>query len=117
MPTLRAAVRSTLLCVAPLTATGPRADHVVSFARASAEVATVVIATRFSTKLRARWPASSGWEGTCIGLRPQVRAARFRDVLTGLTIEATGPADQRTLALHDTLSVLPVALLEAIPPT
>jgi (1->4)-alpha-D-glucan 1-alpha-D-glucosylmutase len=78
----------------PLEAQGPRAEHVVAFAR-GAEPAAITVVPRLVLRLGGRW------DGTRLDLPP----GRWVDVVGGR--EHSGPAP-----LADLLGGLPVALLE-----
>ena len=81
---------------APLSATGPAAQHVVAFCRGGH---AITVATRLPAGLR----HVGGWTGTTLRVAEQ----RWRDVLTGATHE--GPL----LLLSQLTRQLPVALLVA----
>jgi (1->4)-alpha-D-glucan 1-alpha-D-glucosylmutase len=82
----------------PLPADGPAARHTVAFVRGGHTVTVV-------TRLPLRLAAAGGWADTVLPL-PGVRSARgWRDVLTGLTHNATAPP------LSDITTRYPVALL------
>jgi (1->4)-alpha-D-glucan 1-alpha-D-glucosylmutase len=98
----------------PLSASGRRADNVVSFARALEGDAVVVVASRFFTRLGVgREGALSlkreAWGGTALHLEG-VEGVRFRDVLTGREFEAR----DGVLQVGELLSPLPVALLARV---
>ncbi|MEW6268582.1 MAG: malto-oligosyltrehalose synthase [Thermodesulfobacteriota bacterium] len=77
-----------------LWATGPRAQHVVAFARTER---VLTVATRLPLKL------AGSWEATCL----ELPAGRWRDALTGRTHDAGARP------LEQLLAVFPVALLVA----
>ncbi len=90
----------------PLTATGPRADHLVAFARGRRATTTdrpvpevVTLAPRLVTGI------ADGWEGTTLSLP----AGSWRDAMR------PGATWQGTIALDDVFAAFPVALLERVP--
>jgi (1->4)-alpha-D-glucan 1-alpha-D-glucosylmutase len=85
----------------PLTASGPKADHICAFARASGADALLVIAARFPARLMS-------WDGIRIA-RPSTvgDAKRWRDLLTGRVFEWDGCS----LPVQAVLCDLPVAVL------
>ncbi len=83
----------------PVHASGPAAEHVIAFDRGGA----VTVATRLPVGLA----DGGGWGDTTIPLP----LGRYRNVLTGQVIEASG-ADVR---VGDLLGRVPVALLVALP--
>ncbi|MBV8856711.1 MAG: malto-oligosyltrehalose synthase, partial [Acidobacteria bacterium] len=98
----------------PLSASGRRADNVVSFARALEGDACVVVASRFFTRLGVGREGALGlkrevWGGTALHLEG-VEGVRFRDVLTGREFETR----DGVLPVGEILSPLPVALLARV---
>ena len=87
----------------PLTAAGSRAEQVCAFARTLSDRTVLVVAARFPTRL----DADPEWGETEI---PQPRTpespTRWRDLLTGATIERQG-----ALPVADLLKALPIAVL------
>ena len=97
----------------PLVADGPGAEHVMAFARASAEGAVITVVPRLvATLTRGRGfgvPRPSDWTGTRLVL-PEALSGRYRDAFTG---DAAVPdAAARTIAVDRVLGAFPVALLE-----
>jgi (1->4)-alpha-D-glucan 1-alpha-D-glucosylmutase len=89
----------------PLSASGPKADHVCAFARALEDEGLVVIATRFPARLM----ADRGWGETAV-TRPRTvnQAKRWRDLLTDQTIE--WPAGE-VLPMQALPQILPMVVL------
>ena len=97
----------------PLLAEGPLAGHVVAFARTAGEGrAVVAIAPRLCLSLLDGAVdvkiAPGRWAGTRLKLPKELAAKRFRDILTGETLEPG-----KKLELETALAGLPFALLEA----
>jgi (1->4)-alpha-D-glucan 1-alpha-D-glucosylmutase len=96
----------------PLTVEGPRASHVLAFARVHRGEAVLAVVTRLSAGLLGdsglpRAPAEV-WHGTELVL-PRVDAVReWREALTGRVLSGSGDR----LPVGDILAALPVALLE-----
>ena len=89
----------------PLTASGPKADHICAFARANGDRAMIVVATLYPVRLA----ANPVWDGTDIAMPRNVnRATRWRDVLTGQVIACS---EDDVLGVGSVLSDLPVAVL------
>jgi (1->4)-alpha-D-glucan 1-alpha-D-glucosylmutase len=95
----------------PVASSGVLAEHLVSFARVRGEAAVVVVTGRHFLTLAGggRLPLREVWRDTRLVLPESVTGHRFRNVLTGETLEG------RTLAASEVLAQLPVALLEALP--
>jgi (1->4)-alpha-D-glucan 1-alpha-D-glucosylmutase len=90
-----------------LTASGPRAEHVVAFARGT----TLVVATRLPHTLApGAVPLGSVWADTALRLG-ESGSTGYRDLLTGTTVQAISTGDGPILTLADVLTVLPVAVL------
>jgi (1->4)-alpha-D-glucan 1-alpha-D-glucosylmutase len=100
----------------PVHATGERGGHLISFARVAADGRAVLAVTgRLFQKLGAssRLPVKAEtWSHTALEIPDAIRATRFRDLLTGSTIELS-PRGSRVLKVADLFSTLPMALLEA----
>lgn len=100
----------------PLAAEGPRAQHVLAFARMLRGGGTVIAVV---TRLPAALLGTSGlplvaeeeWSGTELRLPRESGARRLRDALTGAVLDAPGEA----LPVGRLLARLPVALLEVAP--
>ncbi|HWC33908.1 MAG TPA: malto-oligosyltrehalose synthase [Mycobacteriales bacterium] len=92
----------------PITATGPAAKHVVSFARVDESATAIVVAPRLSWALaRDRFPVGQeAWQET----RLQLLSLAGRPFVDALT-QTQHPASDTTIAVADVLSDLPVALL------
>ncbi|MBP0616434.1 malto-oligosyltrehalose synthase [Jiella mangrovi] len=98
----------------PLTVTGPRAAHVVAFARKGEDGhAALVVAPRLTLTLLQGSDdiaaATKGWEGTTIRLPEGLATRGWRDILTGETLDVGSE-----LAVAQVLKDLPVAILTAI---
>jgi maltooligosyltrehalose synthase len=91
----------------PLAASGSRAQHVIAYARG----ASVVVVPRLPwTLARDRPPLGAVWDDTAIVL-PEDGTQRYREVLTDRIVVASAGDGPATLALAETLAVLPVAVL------
>jgi (1->4)-alpha-D-glucan 1-alpha-D-glucosylmutase len=114
----------------PLVAEGPRAEHLLAFARGAAPDYAVCIVPRLAyeswrTRKRARkvtfggasapWPLSPWWRETSVTL-PQGAPARWRHVIAGHTILAVpAPGGRLILDLGELFRWFPVALLAPAP--
>ena len=97
----------------PLTATGPAARHVVSFARVVGATTAIVVVPRLPATLAGagRFPTGSEiWGDTALQLL-SLAGGSLTDVLTGATISAQDPL----LPVGDVLATLPVAVLVTAP--
>jgi (1->4)-alpha-D-glucan 1-alpha-D-glucosylmutase len=91
----------------PLEVRGPRAEHIVAFARIDSDRTAVTIAPRLMHEREAGIEKRAGWwGGTAINLPGKLRDRVWRDVLTGGDV--TGGAE---LPIRDLLRPLPVAVL------
>ncbi len=91
----------------PLDALGEHARHVVAYARGRA----LAIVPRLPRTLAGeRPPLAERWGSTVLAIPG--RAQRYRDVLTGRTVEAESRDGRSVLPLAAALAVLPVAVLE-----
>ena len=88
----------------PLRVAGPRADHVVAFARAHGGGRVVTVAARLPCELIGSGDPGVWWAGTTLQI-PSSAAARWRSVLTGDEI------DGGTIELGALLRTIPVAVL------
>ncbi len=97
----------------PLAAEGPRAAHVLAFARSHRGGTVVAMATRLPAAMLgdAALPLvpATGWQGTELVLPRVDKAKSWRDVLTGTMLVMDGDR----LPVGEALARLPVALLEA----
>jgi (1->4)-alpha-D-glucan 1-alpha-D-glucosylmutase len=89
----------------PIEAVGPRANHVVAFARSLGDQHTVTIASRLVYTLD-RADASDWWSGTRIVLPESLRGSGWRSVFDPSAEPGPG-----TLELADLLRTIPVAVL------
>jgi len=102
----------------PLTARGQKADHVIAFARASANQTAVVVTGRFFTRLGdPNQPPTGGgvWGDTAVALNYESEAGWYREVFTGQRIRAERASGGVELPLAQVFAHLPVALLECEP--
>ncbi len=102
----------------PLAASGARGEHVVAFARATADDAVIAATGRWFLRLapagqhlRGREP----WGDLAIDLPPELARGRFRDAFSGRVIAPTARGDASVLMVADLFETLPVALLEREP--
>ncbi|MCW7540610.1 malto-oligosyltrehalose synthase [Aquabacterium sp. A7-Y] len=97
----------------PLEARGPAAEHLVAFCRERGRAACITIATRLLHRLSGGRPQALGdaatWEDTALLLPAGFQGRRWRDAITGRTVEAAG--QDGGLPLATLLSALPVAVL------
>jgi (1->4)-alpha-D-glucan 1-alpha-D-glucosylmutase len=101
----------------PLATCGPRAGHVVAFARRVHNRVVVVAVTRLALTLTGDAftdpVGESIWEGTSI-LLPKTLAPRvFRSALDGRTVRSSGSGPHRVIPLADGFATLPFAVLSA----
>jgi (1->4)-alpha-D-glucan 1-alpha-D-glucosylmutase len=98
----------------PLAARGQKENHVIAFARASANQTAVVVTGRFFTGLGnlSLPPAGSDiWSDSVVALN-HTSAGLYRDVFTGRMIRAERGGAGVELPLAQVFAHLPVALLE-----
>ncbi len=104
----------------PLAARGQKENHVIAFARASANqpaVAAVVLTGRFFTRLGDLNQPPTGsevWGDTVVALNYVSAAGLYRDVFTGQRIRAERSGDGVELPLAQVFTHLPLALLERV---
>jgi len=95
----------------PLHAEGSLAEHIFVFARVLQGAAAVTVFCRHPARLLDSQQSiaipKERWKETRILLPPEIRAAKFVDVITG-TLRSAGAA---SLAVADVLAQMPVALL------
>jgi (1->4)-alpha-D-glucan 1-alpha-D-glucosylmutase len=96
----------------PLTASGEKADHVIAFARETADGQRMItIGGRFFARLLALqpgWPlGESAWGDTVVELPAWAQGLRLRNVLTGEMHEAAGG----TLQVAQVFGTLPAGAL------
>jgi (1->4)-alpha-D-glucan 1-alpha-D-glucosylmutase len=93
----------------PLTASGPKADHICAFSRTDGDHALLVVAARFPVRMK----ADPGWDGTEVAWpRNGDQTTSWRDLLTGQTVACEG----ETLSIGTLLNILPVAVLTRTTP-
>ncbi len=93
----------------PLNVTGPRANHIVAFARADEGKRVVVACGRFFMQLPEASPLPVDpqvWANTFIELEPG-SSASMRDVITGRTISIAGGR----LRVDEAFAQMPVTML------
>ncbi len=98
-----------------LAAEGERARHVVAYARVADESRSITIVSRFLAALHAasRPPVGAVWGDTRVRLPETLQPFRFRDVISGRTIETeVSSTGERAIRLSDLFAHLPVAVLE-----
>jgi (1->4)-alpha-D-glucan 1-alpha-D-glucosylmutase len=95
----------------PLYAAGPRARHVVAFARKNAEGAVIAVVGRFFATLPVPAVGATAWETTSLGLDAELSGS-YREVFTGRELAAEARERGRSLPLAEVFSHLPAALLE-----
>ncbi|HVV49130.1 MAG TPA: malto-oligosyltrehalose synthase [Polyangia bacterium] len=100
----------------PLRVEGPRARHVVAFARLGGDGrAALTVTGRFFAQLEATAARrEAGWSDTRVVLPPELTAGRYRDALSEITVDVSGN-DRRGLPVGEIFSILPVAVLEPAP--
>ncbi len=99
----------------PLEVSGPRADHLVAFARRHEDRIAITVAPRLYTRLTnvsgALLPGPDVWADTRIHLPEEVAETELHNVLTGETVAAEGDHAGPFLSVSDVLLSFPVALL------
>ncbi|HVT08917.1 MAG TPA: malto-oligosyltrehalose synthase [Polyangia bacterium] len=99
----------------PLEVVGPKARHVVAFARVGDQGAVALtVVGRFFAGLdaAARRPVGSDvWHDTRVVLPDQIRTAELRDVIADTNIKIDEHSGVRTLPVAGAFSMLPAALL------
>ncbi|MFQ5816647.1 MAG: malto-oligosyltrehalose synthase [Terriglobia bacterium] len=102
----------------PLHVLGARKENVCAFARRTAEDWALVVVPRLPTKLVAagKFPLGQKVWGTSGVIVPRPAPARWRNVLTGETLEVSRGTRKRVLRLGNVLRNFPVALLAAASP-
>jgi len=101
----------------PLGVDGPRTRNVVGFARVLDGRASLTLVGRLLAPLAAGGEPPLGeaaWADTRVVLPPPLPAGRYRDVLTGTTVETDGRDATHALRLSDVFANLPVAILEPL---
>jgi (1->4)-alpha-D-glucan 1-alpha-D-glucosylmutase len=96
----------------PLAVEGPGSRHVLAFARVGPSgTASLTVVGRFFAGLQG--PASRS--EAQVQLPDQLSAQRYKDALSGITVEVAGN-DKRRLPAEKIFSILPVAILEPAQP-
>jgi len=97
-----------------LSAKGNRANHVVGFARGSENQTVLALAGRFFLRMcnshGVPWGEQT-WGSTSVLLPKRIASVKFRDVISGQTIEAEQRGDELTLPLAKVFARCPAALL------
>ncbi|HTH17417.1 MAG TPA: malto-oligosyltrehalose synthase [Magnetospirillum sp.] len=100
----------------PLAVRGPRAIHVVAFARALGEVQVVVAVPVLTARL---WPESldmpplaAAWRGVHVEA-PHGAVSSFRDLFSGRTIKPVSRRGSPVLPVPELFAQFPLALLES----
>ena len=107
----------------PIECTGERANHIVAFARTSGLSAAIAASGRLFARLAHE--AGQSCAGTAVGetwwgqtrlpLPPALRGRQWRDRFTDTLLQPRVDGEQGWLEVSEVFSVLPVALLEALP--
>ncbi|MCR6631560.1 MAG: malto-oligosyltrehalose synthase [Magnetospirillum sp.] len=100
----------------PLAVRGPRAAHVVAFARSWNDAQVVVVVPVQTVRL---WPdnlssapVGAVWRGVHVEAPKRGGSGRFRDLLSGDGVEAVSRRGTMVLPLTDLFAAFPLALLE-----
>jgi (1->4)-alpha-D-glucan 1-alpha-D-glucosylmutase len=102
----------------PLPVTGGLKDHALAFARKRGDAWAIAAVPRLVTRLAApgEFPVGLGVWGARTAVRlPAEGPGRWRNVLTGETLHASGANGSKLLHLHAVFHDFPVALLEGLP--
>ncbi|HEX4510848.1 MAG TPA: malto-oligosyltrehalose synthase, partial [Burkholderiaceae bacterium] len=95
---------------APQPVHGPRASHVIAFARDHGQERVIVLVSRFLAKLRGRregLPTADDWEGTDVEVGAMDDGSALQDLLTGRLLLPQGGR----VAAAELFAVLPFAVL------
>jgi (1->4)-alpha-D-glucan 1-alpha-D-glucosylmutase len=98
----------------PLQVVGPKARHVVAFARVNGDDAAVTLVGRFFAGLdaAARRPIGADvWQDTSVVIPELIRTAAFREVIGNTNIKVDEHSGVRALPVAEAFSMLPAALL------
>ncbi|MFL5306687.1 MAG: malto-oligosyltrehalose synthase [Polyangia bacterium] len=98
----------------PLEVVGPKARHVVAFARVDGDAVAITVVGRFFTGLdaAARRPVGADvWHDTRVIIPDQIRTSELRDVIGDTNIKIDEHSGVRTLPVAGAFSMLPAALL------
>lgn len=102
----------------PLFASGGKKEHLLAFARRKGDRWAIAAVPRLVTRLAppGGFPlGKDSWGTRDLLVLPEGVPSRWRDILTGETLEAVGSGHARGLPLHLLFQDLPVALLAAGP--
>jgi (1->4)-alpha-D-glucan 1-alpha-D-glucosylmutase len=98
----------------PLAASGPAGDHIVALARRHRGGTLVAVVPRlvaaFVGERALRFPAEA-WRGTRLPLPDDLKARRYRHVLTGARVETADAPTGASLSIDQLFETVPVALL------
>jgi (1->4)-alpha-D-glucan 1-alpha-D-glucosylmutase len=98
----------------PLEASGARAEHLIAFARRTANESVIVIGARFFTKLQggARTLAAGAiWSGTGVSLAAGLAPRRYLDLFTGRIIDVHEQDSKALLPLDEAFALMPISML------
>lgn len=103
----------------PVEAVGGKADHVCAFIRRTHDAAALVIVPRLVVSLTGGetvYPLGAAvWDDTWLPLPADLKLARLENVLTGEEIAPARRGGAALVRVADALTILPAALLEALP--
>jgi len=101
----------------PLATDGPRAAHLVAFARTLGSRQLVIVAPRWMSRLSPSFPAGSAWPDPAAWLDTLIEApsadCSFTDILSGNVLTPVELNGRHWLPVHRALAAFPVALLQA----
>lgn len=101
----------------PLTVRGPRADHVVAFARSHGDAVAVVAVPRLTARLwpdnLARPPLAAQWRGCHVEAPRRGAGGPFRDLFSGREVQAVSRRGALVLPLSELFADFPLCLLES----
>jgi (1->4)-alpha-D-glucan 1-alpha-D-glucosylmutase len=101
----------------PLTVRGPRAEHVIAFARSHGGLQAVVVVPRLTLRLwpdsLAQPPLGNCWRGCHVEAPRRGGQGGYRDLFSGRTIQAVSRRGGLVLPLSDLFAAFPLCLLES----
>jgi (1->4)-alpha-D-glucan 1-alpha-D-glucosylmutase len=102
----------------PLMEGGDLNEHVCAFARRKEEKAILIVVPRFLSRLLKSMEdmplGKQVWGESRIVISDEISGDRFRNILTGQTIQAVGQNGQKVLPLGEIFAHFPVAMLERV---